>query len=117
MAAGQSPRRGEIWFCDFSQPVGHEQGKHRPSLVVSSDRMNASRAGLVVVVCISTTAPRIPLHVPLNASESGLPSDSSIQCDHVRTVSIGRLDAVPAGKVSRATMARVEDNMRALLDL
>ncbi|HEY9721953.1 MAG TPA: type II toxin-antitoxin system PemK/MazF family toxin [Oscillatoriaceae cyanobacterium] len=117
MASEQKPRRGEIWYVDFAPVRGHEQDKRRPALVISHDRLNASKAGLAVVIPLSRTAPRIPLHVPLKASESGLQVDSTIQCDHVRTVDLVRFDAAPVGKVARATMARVEDSLRQLLDL
>ncbi|MDQ3421847.1 MAG: type II toxin-antitoxin system PemK/MazF family toxin, partial [Actinomycetota bacterium] len=42
--------RGEIWLVDFGTPIGHEQGYRRPAMIVSADRMNTSKAGLVIVV-------------------------------------------------------------------
>src|SRR5664280_2811918 len=48
-------RRGEVWLVDFGTPVGHEQGFQRPAVVVSDDRLNGSRAELVIVIPTITT--------------------------------------------------------------
>lgn len=36
-----SPRRFEVWWCNFDPTVGHEIGKARPAVVVSPDEVNA----------------------------------------------------------------------------
>ena len=47
--------RGEIWEVDLDPGKGHEQAGVRPCLVVSSDGLNRSRFGTVIVCPITTT--------------------------------------------------------------
>ncbi len=47
--------RGEIWEVDLDPRKGHEQGGVRPCLVVSSDGLNRSRFGMVIICPITTT--------------------------------------------------------------
>jgi mRNA interferase MazF len=47
--------RGEIWEIDLNPRKGREQKGIRPFLVVSTDGMNRSRFGTVIVCPITTT--------------------------------------------------------------
>lgn len=47
--------RGEIWEIDLNPRKGREQKGTRPCLVVSTDGMNRSRFGTVIVCPITTT--------------------------------------------------------------
>jgi mRNA interferase MazF len=47
--------RGEIWEVDLDPRKGREQAGIRPCLVVSSDGLNRSRFGTVIVCPITTT--------------------------------------------------------------
>jgi mRNA interferase MazF len=89
MPAG--PRRGEIWLVDFGDPIGHEQGYRRPAVVVSADRMNASRAGLTILVPLTRTRRDLPSHVEIEAQASGLQDASYAKCEDVKSVSRERL--------------------------
>jgi hypothetical protein len=64
-----SPRRGEVWPVDLNPPRGHEQAGRRPALVVPADAFNRSRAGLVMVVPLTTRARGIPTHVEVRPPE------------------------------------------------
>src|SRR3954470_784767 len=64
-----SPARGEVWMADLDPTVGHEQGRRRPVLIVSHDRLNRGPAGLVVAVPITGTARGIATHVPVTPPE------------------------------------------------
>ena len=48
------PRRGEIWEFDLDPKRGREQKGRRPCLVVSTDAMNESAFGTVIVCPITT---------------------------------------------------------------
>jgi len=105
-----------VWFADLGQNPGLEQGKRRPTLVVSVDRFNHARIGLVVIVPITTTIRNIPMHIEAFPPDGGLKHHSCIQCDQPRCVSRKRLvDRI--GCVCRETMEQVEDRLRILLDL
>lgn len=78
-------------MVDFGDPVGHEQGYRRPALVVSADRMNASRAGLVIVVPITRTRRDLPSQVEIEPDAAGLRDLSYAKCEDVKSVSRERL--------------------------
>ncbi len=112
-----SARRGEVWLVDFNPVVGHEQAGRRPALVLSDDQFNASPAGLVAVLPI-TSKPRNGLvtRVHIRPPEGGLSMDSWVIGEQTRTVSSNRLDR-RLGTVLPVTMQRVEDIVRMILGL
>jgi mRNA interferase MazF len=113
----REPSRGEIWLADLNPIRGHEQAGTRPVLVVSTDIFNHGPAGLVFVLPLTRTDRRIPAHIPLEPPEGGVSRRSLILCDALRSVSKDRLTGNPWGSVSHATMQRVEETLRLLLDL
>ncbi|MGH9155124.1 MAG: type II toxin-antitoxin system PemK/MazF family toxin [Acidimicrobiales bacterium] len=85
------PRRGEIWLVDFGDPVGREQGYRRPALVVSADRLNVSRAGLVIVVPVTRTRRDLPSHVEIEPAGAGLGDLSYAKGADIKSISRNRL--------------------------
>jgi mRNA interferase MazF len=123
--ANGRPRRGEVWLVDFGEPIGHEQGYRRPAVVISSDRLNASRAGLVVVVPLTTTRRALPSHVELEPDGSvgravsagtGLRETSYAKTEDLKSVSIDRL-VHGLGQVPHHVLHRIEHSVTILLDL
>jgi mRNA interferase MazF len=108
--------RGEVWLVDLEPVRGHEQGRKRPALVVSTDAFNHGRAQLVVVVPMTTTDRRVPLHIAIDPPEGGVRERSYAMCEAVRSISTDRL-VTSWGVVQPATMAQVEDRLRILLEL
>ena len=108
--------RGEIWIVNLNPTRGREQQGIRPALVVSADGFNHGRAGLVLVVPLTTTHRGIPLHVQINPPEGDVRETSYAMCEAVRSVSTDRLERA-WGTVSAATLALVEDRLRIVLDL
>ncbi|MGB3184608.1 MAG: type II toxin-antitoxin system PemK/MazF family toxin [Ornithinimicrobium sp.] len=46
---------GSVWFCDFDPVRGHEQGKDRPAVVVSSEfHLNLTGRALVTVLPLTS---------------------------------------------------------------
>lgn len=111
-----APARGEVWYADFSPTIGHEQAGLRPALVVSVDQLNQGPAAVVVVVPITRTDRRIPLHVRLDPPEGGLAQRSFAMSEQLRAISAGRLKD-RRGIVSPKTMAEVEDRLKIVLGL
>lgn len=110
------PSRGEIWLIDLSPVRGHEPRGRRPALVISVDAFNWGPANLVIIIPVTAKAKGIPFHVEIDPPEGGLDRASFIKCEDVRSVSKERL-ANRLGRVSRGTLAEVEDRLRILLDL
>lgn len=111
-----NPHRGEVWLVDFGNPVGREQTGRRPAVVVSADSLDESRAGVVLVVPITTTYRGLPSHVEIDRGSSGLDEVSYAKCEDVKSISeqrlIGRLGAVGEEVMFQAARA-----LRFLLDL
>jgi len=111
-----APRWAEIWDVDFGLPIGHEQGKHRPALVVSSDWFNRTRAELVVVCPLSTTLRALGTHLRIDPPEGGLDSPSDVMVEHIRSVALDRLiGQAPRGTVSDAVMDDVLKRLKVLV--
>jgi len=106
--------RGDVWLVELSPTRGHEQSGTRPAIVVSVDGFNLGPAGLVVVVPLTTKERRVALHVRIEPPEAGLRSTSFAMCEAVRSISKDRLVA-RWGASEPATMAEIEDRLRALV--
>lgn len=111
------PSRGEIWLADLNPIRGHEQAGARPVLIISTDLFNHGPSGLVFVIPLTRTDRRIPAHIALEPPEGGVNSRSFILCDALRSISKDRLKGRPWGAITAATMRRVEDTVRMLLEL
>jgi mRNA interferase MazF len=111
-----SPRKGDVWLVDFGDPVGREQSGRRPALVVSADGLNESRAGVVIVVPITTTFRRLPSHVEVDLDGSGLDEVSYAKCEDVKSVSERRLVGL-LGAVNDEVTFQIAHALRFLLDL
>lgn len=114
-------RRGEVRLTDLDPARGSEADKHRPAIVVSNDRANATAAdlgrGVVTVVPVTGNVARVfPFQVALPAELTGLRVDSKAQAEQVQSVSVERLGAV-LGRIPASIMAGVDDALRLHLDL
>lgn len=111
-----SARRSEIWLVDFGDPVGREQSGRRPAVVISGDSLNESRAGVVVVVPITTAYRGLPSHIEIDQGSSGLDEVSYAKCEDVKSISeerlIGRL-----GSAGDDVMFQAARALRFLLEL
>jgi mRNA interferase MazF len=114
-------RRGEIRLVEFEPTRGAEANKTRPALIVSNDGANAIAdrlgRGVVTVLPLTSNTGRIyAFQVFLPADDSGLPRDSKVQAEQVRSVAVERvgrrLGAVPPG-----LMAEVDAALRLHLGL
>src|SRR5947208_1151464 len=105
-----SPLRGQIWRArlgSLSSATGDEQAKERPALVVSADFVNRSRAGMCIVLPLTTTIRSVRSHVRIDPPEGGIDTPSSIQCEQIRAVSVERLTDF-LGETEEGTMVRVD---------
>ena len=103
-------------MVDFGTPIGHEQGFRRPAIVVSADRMNASRAGLAIVVPVTRTRRKLPSHVELDAGDTGLRETSYAKAEDVKSVSVQRL-VHRLGDVPADRMQRLSSVLRLIMEL
>lgn len=108
--------RGEVYYVDLGQPVGHEPAFRRPAVVVSVDILNNGPGGLVVVVPITTAGYGLRSHVELSPESSGLDHTSYARCDQLRVVSVERLSSRQR-MIAPDQMRAIDQALRFVLDL
>jgi mRNA interferase MazF len=112
-------QRGDIYFVDLNPTKGREQAGRRPVVVVSADAIN--RLPLVVTVVIGTKGANISKDYSTNirvpASDSGLPDETVFMAFQIRSLDPSRFVGQPAGKLSPAMLAKLEDAIRICLEL
>jgi mRNA interferase MazF len=110
------PNRGEVWFVELDPIVAHEQAKKRPCVIISANKFNHGKSGLVVIVPLTSKNKANPLHVPIASPEGGVLTKSYALCDQLRTVSINRLSNSPLGVVKNSTLKLIEYMVKVILD-
>jgi len=113
-------RRGEIYYADLSPVVGSEQGGIRPVLIVQNDIGNKySPTVIVSAITSQINKAKLPTHIEISASEYGLPKDSVILLEQIRTIDKKRLkDKI--GYLSPEMMKKVDEALEisfGLIDL
>ena len=80
-------KRGDIFYADLSPVVGSEQGGVRPVLIVQNDTGNRHSPTVIAAAITSQTGKaRLPTHISLAAMSCGLPKDSVVLLEQIRTV-------------------------------
>jgi len=77
-------KRGEVRWYKFQPP-----DKNRPVLILTRDSI-LEYLGEVTVAPITSTIRDIPSEVYLS-KEEGMPRDCAVNCDHIQTVSKGKI--------------------------
>ena len=101
-------KRGDIYRADLDPVIGSEQGGVRPVLIIQNDTGNL-HSPTVIVAAITTRnkKPHMPVHVFITAQESGLPMDSVVLTEQVRTLEKSRLTRY-LGHLSEEAMTRID---------
>ena len=101
-------KRGEIYYADLSPVVGSEQGGVRPVLIVQNDTGNRHSPTVIAAAITSQLGKaKLPTHIALAAQGSGLPKDSVILLEQIRTLDKKRLRE-RMGRVDGAVMEKVD---------
>ncbi len=100
-------KRGEIYWVDFGETVGSEQGGIRPALIVQNDAGNRHSPTTIVVTITSKRKPNLPTHVWLKKDTlNGLDKDSLVTCEQIKTIDKTRiLDKI--GEISNSKQKEV----------
>ena len=110
-------KRGDIFYADLSPVVGSEQGGVRPVLIVQNDTGNKHSPTVIAAAITSQTGKaRLPTHITLTAGSVGLPKDSIVLLEQVRTLDKARLKE-KMGHISDATMQQVDKGLQVSLGL
>jgi len=102
-------KHGEIRWYKFVKP-----DKKRPVLILTRDSV-LEYLGEITVAPITRTIRNIPSEVFLSKVE-GMPRDCAVNCDHLQTVSKGRIGSLITS-LTPAKMADVGRAIRFALDI
>lgn len=105
-------KRGELYYADLSPVVGSEQGGIRPVLIIQNDIGNKySPTVIVAAITSQINKAKLPTHIELSAENYGLPKDSVVLLEQVRTLDkrrlkekIGIIDGVKMQKIEKALL-------------
>lgn len=109
--------RGEIYKAALDPVLGSEQGGTRPVLIVQNNVGNKySPTVIALAVTSRMSKARLPTHIEVERGVAGLPRDSLILAEQVRTLDKQRL-LCRMGALPAELMAQVERAMRMSLGL
>ena len=104
-------KRGQIWYADLSPVVGSEQGGYRPVLIIQNDIGNKYSPTVIgAIITTKKTKANLPTHIWLN-NECGLPRESMVECEQVRTLDKRRLTKYK-GEVSAEVMEEIDKGLK-----
>ncbi len=103
-----SVKRGDIFYADLSPVVGSEQGGVRPVLIIQNDTGNKHSPTVIAAAITSQTGKaKMPTHIELSAHQYGLPKNSLVLLEQIRTLDKRRL---------REKMGRLDDTLMDRVD-
>jgi mRNA interferase MazF len=109
VARSYIPDAGDIVWLHFTPQSGHEQGGHRPALVLSPAAYN-SKTSLMVCCPMTTQIKSYPFEVVV----AGTPQ-SVVLADQVKSLDWRSRRAMRKGRVSPAELAEVRAKILALI--
>lgn len=119
------PLRGEVWMFDLNPKKGREQKGVRPCLVVSTDALNRSDFGTVIICPVTTTErPHFKWRVAVATADLRLadtswePKPHWVETDQIVTVDTQhRAVRHLATILNEDRLRSVDDSLRMMLNL
>lgn len=93
-------KRGEMYWCDFGEPYGSEQGGYRPAIIIQNDDGNLSSPTTIVIPCTTAHKPKLPTHYICTFSSQNIidydlervgTAENVFLAEHIYTVAKARL--------------------------
>ncbi|KPU26693.1 PemK family transcriptional regulator [Caloranaerobacter sp. TR13] len=110
-------KRGDIYYADLSPVIGSEQGGVRPVLVIQNDIGNKySPTVIVAAITSQINKAKLPTHIEISATDFGLPKDSVVLLEQIRTIDKKRLRE-KVGFFDEDMMERVNECLKISLGL
>ncbi len=108
---------GDVAVAELGTPVGHEAGFPRPVVIVTAQFVLDQGPAVVQAVPLTRTLRGFLSEVELRPDDrNGLVASSAAQCQHVRGVSVDRLNS-PIGNVGPVALGQIRSVLADLLDL
>lgn len=113
----KQPKRGEIYFLDFSPSKGREMKGTHPAVVIQNDVGNKV-SSLIIVAAITSNlkVADLPVGVMITPEESGLSHKSVIHLGQIYTIDKERLENL-VGMLSKSKMLEVDKAIEISLGL
>lgn len=100
-------KRGDLYFVDLPTGVGSEQSGKRPVVIIQNNIGNKySPTVIVAYLTAQITKKKIPTHVEIKASSTGIARDSVVLGEQVRTIDKSRLSK-KIGELTEYEMAEI----------
>ena len=113
----RNPKRGEIYFLNFSPALHQEIKGIHPGLIIQNDIGNqASQLTIVATITSSLKVAQLPVGVLITPKESGLDHDSAIHLGQIYTIDKNRLLNL-VGTISPSKMQEIDTAIRVSLGL
>ena len=110
-------KRGDLYYADLSPVIGSEQGGVRPVLIIQNDVGNKySPTVIVSAITSQINKAKLPTHIEINAQDFGLPKDSVVLLEQIRTIDKKRLRE-KIGKFDDDLMKSIDDALRISIGL
>ena len=110
-------KRGEIYYADLSPVIGSEQGGLRPVLILQNNVGNRHSPTVIAAAITSKQEKaKLPTHIALKAEYCGLPQDSLVLLEQVRTLDKTRLKG-KTGEIRLQDMYKVNRALSVSLGL
>lgn len=109
-------KRGDIYYADLNPVVGSEQDGVRPVLIVQNDVGNKYSSTIIGLAITSKMKVNLPTHILIKGYKYGLPKDSIILAEQIRTLDKTRLKN-KIGHLDKKTMEKVKEALKISFNL
>ncbi|EFT2484857.1 endoribonuclease MazF [Salmonella enterica] len=103
------PDSGDIIWIDLDPVAGHEQGGHRPAVVLSPFSYN-NKVGLLLCVPCTTKSKNYPFEVEISGERDGVALADQVTCVDWRVRKVTK-----KGTVSTSELADIRAKTKALI--
>jgi mRNA interferase MazF len=108
---------GDVVEIDLGAPSGSEAGLRRPAVVLTAARILRGDPNVVQVVPLTRTLRDGGAEVVIEPDDrNGLSALSAVQCQHLRSVAVGRVSA-NLGNIGPVMLRQVRETVALILDL
>jgi mRNA interferase MazF len=108
---------GDVIDLNLGAPEGREAGFRHPVIVVTAQRILDVEPAVVQVVPLTSTRRGFASEVEVEPDvANGLSQPSVAQCQHIRAVSSGRIEA-KRGNVGPALTLQIRETLALILDI
>ena len=113
----KQPKRGEIYFLDFSPSKGGEIKGSHPALIIQNEVGNkVSSLTIVAAITSNLKVAELPVGIIITPEESGLSHKSVIHLGQIYTIDKERLENI-VGMLSKIKMLEVDKAIETSLGL